>query len=156
MDIKLKKDAKQKLLREMHLLSDTKLYPEAGQFMQTFLKEGDPISPTQINGLENVVAATHSIVAISDYIHHQHDKAAKHADPNRKNRDFYLARFYEILDQKLKEFAAFIEEHGAIFPIPADASKKDHREWVRLYEYYIMKEFVQHLVADHNYRAVNM
>ena len=150
----IENEAKQALLREMQLLSDTKLYPEAEQFMQSFLKESDPISPTQINGLENVVAATQSIVAIGDYIQHQHDKAAKNADPNRKNRDYYLAGFYETLDKKMKEFAVFVEEHGGIFPIPAEASKKDRREWLRFYEYYLMKEFVQHLVADHNYRAV--
>ena len=139
--------------RHISLLSDTLLFSEAEKFVQTFLHENDPISAAQLNGLENLFSVTERMSDINDYIRHQHDKASGNADPNRRNKDFYVARFYEALEKKLKELETYIKEHSDDFPVPDDASKKIQREYVRMYQFYVTKEFIQHLVADHQFRA---
>ncbi len=138
-------------LKHIYLISDTELFPKAERFIDKFLKDNDPISSTQINGLENIVSATHSVEKVAEYIRRQHEKAAKHAQSSRKDR--YVANFYQALGQEVKRLAAYVKEHQEMFPILDDTSKKERKEFIKVYQYYLVKEFVQHLTADHNFHA---
>jgi len=135
----------------INLLSDTKLLPEAERFIRNFLQENNPMTATQMNGLENIVLAAGNSASIQEYIRHQYAKAAKTANEKWKNRDYYVALFYESLNEKLTALKTFVRQQKDWFPRPDLPGEAE--DAVREYHYYLVKEFIQHLVADHNFRA---
>jgi hypothetical protein len=138
------------ILREIYLLSDEELLPKAEQFVRNFLKEhntitarNNPITANQLNGLERVIAAKESISPFKDLLDRQRTKAKRHEDPYRKNKEYYLARFYEQLEHKVKELYTFVSRH---FSNVADPYLREK------YQYYVLREFIQHLVAEYNFQ----
>lgn len=132
-------------LKEIHWLSDTKLLGEAEQCIATFLQEGEPISSSQLNSLENILESTHDMRLIQRYLQHQHSKVSKNANPDRRNKDYYLTRFYEELKKQWSALQQYVLEHPDTFSEAKSQANTSH--------YYLFKEFVQHLIADHNFRA---
>jgi len=138
------------VLREIYLLSDEELLPKAEQFVRKFLKENNtitaqnnPITANQLNGLERMIAAKESISPFKDLLDRQKMKAKKHEDPYRKNKEYYLARFYEQLENKVEELIRFVNKH---FSNTADPYLREK------YQYYVLREFIQHLVAEYNFQ----
>lgn len=141
--------------REIALLSDTKLLPEARQFIEQFLQQHpqildrrNQISATQIKGLENVLLSADTTQLLHAYIQRQKLKAKRNENPHIKNKEYYLARFYEQLEQKVNELELYVgQQHGRVFPdagIPALAQS---------YHYHLVKEFLQHLIIDYTFRV---
>lgn len=141
-------------LREIALLSDTKLLPEAQTFVEQFLKQHpqmrerrNQISSTQIKGLENVLASAETTKLLERYLDRQKTKAKRNENPYHKNKEYYLARFYEQLEQRVRNLKEFVGQHTHIFP---DAAQTEH------YQYQIVREFFQHLIIEYTFRIQSL
>jgi len=138
-------------LREIALLSDTKLLPEAQKFIDQFLKQHpqmtdrrNQISATQIKGLENVLSSAETTKLLEEYIERQKTKAKRNENPHYKNKEYYLVRFYEKLERKVRELKEFVGQQTHIFPDAAQG------EW---YHYHFVREFFQHLIIEYTFRV---
>lgn len=138
-------------LREIALLSDTKLLPDAESFLKDFFKEHsqmtdrrNQITATQIKGLENVLASAETTQLLSEYLKRQRDKAKRNENPYHKNKEYYLARFYEELERQVDDLGKFVGRRADIFP---DATQSQR------YHYLLVQEFLQHLIIDYTFRV---
>ena len=129
-------------LKSIYLLSDTKLYSDAEQFVQKFLSECRPMTANQLNGLENIIISTTDISDILTYVRHQKEKATKNADPRRRNRDYCVAQFYQQFEHTCHTLKTYIKTHPGTFP-RIGSSQNARPDAVAMYQYYMIQEFAK-------------
>ena len=127
------------------LLSDGQLYRDAVNFVSKHNPLRDSqVTKSQLSGLENIVRS-HSFAQIISYINHQ---------LGRDTLNNELREFYQNLLPYLEGLPSMIEEHQLV-SIPENQSRAERRklrERIDQYAYLLAKEFIQHLVAENNYR----
>ncbi len=121
--------------KQVRLLSDTDLYPQAVQFMRGVAR---PLPQTQINGLINV-----SLDNTYDVLMHFIEKQRTRTSWRRE--DSHIPDFYHRLAQKLKQL-----ETSAL-QILKVRTEQATREDMQTLKILLAREFIQHLLAENGY-----
>jgi hypothetical protein len=121
--------------RQVRLLSDTDLYPQAVAFMRGI---GRPLPPTQINGLLNV-SQGRVYVVLGRFIERQKGRTTW------PQKEEHIPEFYRQLALKLKELEALAA--SILKARTSPASREDRQELNAL----LAREFIQHVLAENAY-----
>ena len=121
--------------RQVRLLSDTDLYPQAVALMQGI---GSSLPSTQINGLLNVSQGRVYVVLVR-FIERQEGRKTW------PQKEEHIPRFYRQLALKLKEFE--VVAASILKPRTPPASREDRQELNAL----LAREFIQHVLAENAY-----
>ena len=122
---------------QIQLLSDTELYRQAIEFMQSI--GNNTLSSSQVNGLLNV-SLTGTYSELNMFIKRQQERTWKH---NQQ----YIPDFYKKLTQKLpvlEEYEPTIAGHGQ--------EKRSYAEKTALHMA-LAREFIQHILAENAYKS---
>lgn len=128
---------------KIRLLSDTKLYPQAIEFMHGIAR---PLPTTQINGLLNVsLASTYD--KLLEFVDHQRIRTTW------RSSEQHIPMFYRELGTKLQELERLVP---SLIQLEKERpSQKD----IQALKMELAREFIQHLLAENGYmgamRAAN-
>jgi len=128
-------------LQKIWLLSDTLLYPEAVDFMQRMVKQGDPLPMSQVNGLLNITASN-NYAELLRFVLHQRDRNWPFPKMNIK-------RFYTSLEVVLGKMQR--ERLRSEFHLLQDVSGRstdDIRQEIDALMALLAREFIQHVLAE--------
>lgn len=129
-------------LQKIWLLSDTVLYPEAVDFTQRLVQQGDdPLPMSQVNGLLNITASR-NYAELLHYILHQRDRNWPFAKMN-------IRRFYTSLEAVLGKMQR--ERLRNEFHLLRDVSGRsieDIRQEMDILMALLAREFIQHVLAE--------
>lgn len=127
-------------LERIRLLSDEKLYEEAIVLMHS-LGAANSLPPTQINGLLNVsLANTHA--HLLEFVQHQRDRTTWNRREQNYIPDFYRKLFHE-LQRVEQKYVPLITQQDSVAAEDKDVIKT-----------LIAREFIQHLLAENGYMAL--
>ena len=121
--------------RQIRLLSDIELYPQAVQFMHGVART---LPPTQINGLLNVSLAN-TYDELTRFIEKQRTRTSW------RREDSHIPDFYHRLAQKLKQL-----ETSVLQILKARTQPAPQEDMQRL-KMLLAREFIQHLLAENSY-----
>jgi len=128
-------------LQKIWLLSDTVLYPEAVEFTQRLVKQGDPLPMSQVNGLLNITASR-NYAELLRYVLHQRDRNWPFPKMNIKR--FYAS--LEIVLGKMQRERLRNEFH--LLQDVSGRSIEDIRQEVDALMALLAREFIQHVLAE--------
>jgi hypothetical protein len=124
-------------------LSDTVIYREAVEFIQRLVKtEGnDPLPPSQVRGLLNITGNS-SYSQIEQFILHQRERDWT---PRQKNIKVFYTELEKLLtlmrSRRLRSEFHLVDEQ---------AKPQEFRQQVDTLMVYLVREFLQHLIAENN------
>lgn len=121
----------------IRLLSDTELYPQAVEFMQSI---AGTLPSSQINGLLNVTLAN-TYQHLEEFIRHQYTRSTW------KAQERHIPDFYHKLENKLKGI------ERSIAAITKERQEKPSREEQQTLKMLLAREFIQHVLAENAYKG---
>ena len=130
----------EKQLERIRLLSDETLYKEAGELMRS-IGSANSLPPTQINGLLNVSLAN-TYDHLIKFVEYQRDRTTWNTREQK-----YVPDFYRKLFNKLQ---SLVREHVPSITLQGESSSED----VEVIKMLITREFIQHLLAENSYKAL--
>lgn len=129
----------EQLLARIRLLSDETLYKEAAELMRS-IGAANSLPSTQINGLLNVSLAN-TYEHLLAFVQHQRDRTTWN------KREYFIPDFYRKLFNKLQrltsEHMSFVVQQGEV--------TLEERERIKTL---LAREFIQHLLAENGYMAL--
>jgi hypothetical protein len=127
-------DKKFRLIKQLEIRSDRELYKEAIKFLNDF----GTLTNSQMSNLENIFKSTWSqkyeINSTIKFINNQRGKAFKQVRDQE-------AKFWAGLRKKIEEL-----------PDKLIGDMNISEDDVKTARYFILKEFIQHLIAEHRFR----
>ena len=129
--------------QKIRLLSDGELYENVADFVTTHYSP-KRVSKAQLSGLQNVVGAG-DLNEIFRYINNRLERSTTAED---------LKNFYQALKEYLNSLRSNVQEMGFVVK-PEDATRAQERQVnkeIDQYAYLLAKEYIQHIVAEYNYR----
>jgi hypothetical protein len=130
----------EKQLERIRLMSDETLYREAIDLMHS-IGTANSLPSTQINGLLNVSLAN-TYDHLMEFVKHQRDRTTWN-----KREQQYVPDFYQKLFNKLQ---SLVREHLPSITPQGKPSSED----VEGIKMLIAREFIQHLLAENSYMAL--
>lgn len=132
-------------LHKLYYLSDEVLYPEAENFIQSFVKrdDGATLPASQVMGLLNIANAS-SYAELERFIRHQRER-------NWTMSKSYIKTFYDELE---KVFATLRkrarDEFNLLQYAPGHQLAKQETDDIMIW---LTREFIQHLIAENGLLA---
>ena len=120
---------------QIWLLSDAELYPQAVEFMRGV---GRPLPSTQINGLLNI-SYENTFQQLIEFAEVQQRRTTW--------KDQNVPDFYKRFAQRLKQMDSYV------LSIVKEGQKKPTSEHMQVIKMEIVREFIQHLLAENSYMA---
>jgi len=117
-------------------LSDTELYPLAVEFMRGVAKK---LPTTQINGLVNVALGKNTYQQLKEFVEYQQNRSTWRASER------HVPDFYRRFSNKFKDLEKYALTVIALQPAKTSPEGRDE---IRIA---IVREFIQHLLAENDY-----
>lgn len=133
-------------LRNIWLISDTILYPEAVAFIRRLVRDQDckPLPTSQVNGLLSIAEAA-SYATLSEFIVHQYSR-------NWPPRQRYIKTFYQALAEALANMQQRLRGDFHLIAggrKPGQQNREEEHELMAL----LAREFIQHIIAENGLLA---